>query len=359
MKHKYLLFLQSLTLILIPIYTLFALRPVFAGPASNNYELQQYSFGAGSTEGSSSDGYAIQGIAGEAGPGNPASDTYSIGDGLMVTQTSAVPPAPAFSNPGNTYNRLKLILNQGGNPADTVYAVAISADNFATTRWVQHDFTVGDTLGTEDWLTFTAWGDTGGQYITGLAQNTTYAVRVKARQGVYTESILGPPATAATLLPSLTFGVSASTIAFDPLNSGNSFTDSSKNTVITTSTNAYGGYIVYGRVTQPLTSGSHTISNFASPNSAPTAWTGTGFGYSTSDAALSGGTPDRFTSGGPKYSGFGTSVPGDPVADHVGPIVETPITDEQFTISYRVTADETSTAGSYQTSIQYVVVPVY
>ncbi len=359
MKRNNILLRQSACILLITFCVLIFSQQILAGPVSDNYELKQYSFGAGGTEESTSDAYSIQGILGEAGPGNPSLGTFKVGDGLIFTEMAAVPPAPAFTNPGSTYNRLKLVLDTASNPTDTTYAVAISTDDFTSTRWIQSDFTVGDTLGSEDWLTYTAWGSAGGQYITGLAQDTTYKVKVKARQGNYTETGFGPTATATTLVPSLTFGVSASTITFDPLNSGNSYTDSSKNTVLTTSTNAYGGYMVYGRVTQPLTSGSNTIANYASPNSSPTLWSGTGFGYTTDDSSLVGGTADRFTSGGPNFAGFSTSAPGDPVADHTGPIVETPISGETFTVSYRVTASESSLAGNYQTTILYVVVPVY
>lgn len=359
LKHKNLLLKQSAILLLITFSVLFLSERIFAGPASNNYELKQYSFGAGGTDESTSGSYSIQGILGEAGPGNPASGLYKIGDGLIFTEMAAVPPAPTFTNPGSTYNRLKLVINTGGNPTDTQYAVAISSDDFVTTNWIQNDFTIGDTLGSEDWLTYASWGNASGQYITGLAQDTTYKVKVKARQGNYTESGFGPTATAATLVPSLSFGVSASTITFDPLNSGNSYTDNTKNTVLTTSTNAYGGYIIYGRLTQPLTSGSNTIANYASPNSSPTIWSGTGFGYTTDDATLIGGTANRFTNGGPNYAGFSTSAPGDPVADHTGPIVETPISGETFTVSYRVSASESTNAGNYESTILYVVVPVY
>ncbi|MBI1863168.1 hypothetical protein HYS00_03540, partial [Candidatus Microgenomates bacterium] len=96
----------------------------------------------------------------------------------------------------------------------------------------------------------------------------------------------------------------------------------------------------------------------ASSNASPTSWSGVGFGYTTDDSNLTGGTVDRFTNGGPKYAGFGTSAPGDPVADHAGAIT-TPVSNESFTISYRVTGNVLTKAGTYSTTVIYTVVPTY
>lgn len=84
-----------------------------------------------------------------------------------------------------------------------------------------------------------------------------------------------------------------------------------------------------------------------------------GFGYTTNDSNLSGGTANRFTAGGPKHAGFTTATPGDPVADHTEVIEDPTVTNEQFTITYRVTASETTTAGAYTNTVIYVVVPTY
>lgn len=347
-----------ISIILFLILVLQGFHYVWAGPTNGTYEVVEYGFGAGGTEGSGNGTYSVNGIAGEINGDTASNGTYSVGSGLVFTQMANVPPAPTFTNPGNSYDRLQFILNTGGNPSDTEYAIAISSDDFVTTFYVQNDNTIGTVLGSEDWQTYANWGSGTGEYATGLNQNTTYKIRVKARQGGYTESGYGPTASATTQVPTLTFGVSANTITFNNLNSGNSYTDSSKSTTLTTSTNAYSGYTVYGRVTSPLTSGATTISNYASSNASPTVWSGTGFGYSTNDSNLTGGTADRFTNGGPKYAGFSLSSPGDPVADTPGPILS-PIVNEQFTVSYRLTAPNTQTAGTYTTTILYVVVPTF
>lgn len=332
-----------------------------AGPQSTNYELVEYGFGSGGTEatGTESTNYSIFGTAGEVEYGKLDSTSFSTLNGLVWTLQASVSAAPTLTNPSSNYDRLKFTLNSAIGPADTKYAIGISTDDFASdNRYIQSDGTIGNTLGAEDWQTYPEWGGSSGMYVTGLESSTTYYIRVKAEQGNFTESRWSLSSNATTSDPSLTFGLSAYTLTFSNLGASNSYTDNSKITTLTTSTNAYNGYIVYGRVTQPMTSGSNTIANYASPNSSPTTWSGTGFGYTTNDSDLTGGTPDRFTNGGPKYAGFGTSTPGDPVADHLGPVLNA-IVDEEFDITYRITADSSTPAGTYTSTVIYVVVPEY
>lgn len=165
------------------------------------------------------------------------------------------------------------------------------------------------------------------------------------------------------VLPTLAFSVDDTTVDFVNLTSGNSWTDTQSN-VLTTSTNAYNGYVTYLWNSQNLTNTiapSYTIPNFSGSNATPITWTGTGFGYTTSDSTLSGGTADRFTNGGPKYAGFALSGAGDPVADHTTQVTGTTgaISNEQFTITYRITSDAAQAAGPYTTNIIYVVVPIF
>jgi hypothetical protein len=196
---------------------LFFLLPIrsiaIAGPASDNYELQQYGFGSGGVESASSSGYGMMGILGEQAGQPAASDNFAIGQGLTYTLMANLPPAPNLTNPGSTYDRLKLIIDNAGNAPDGQFAVAISSDNWATTNYIQDDFTQGDTLGNEDWQTYADWGSGTGVYITGLSQNTQYTVKVKARHGNFTETGWSAEATASTGTPTLTFSVSADTIA--------------------------------------------------------------------------------------------------------------------------------------------------
>ncbi len=337
----------------------FYVPSVFAGPTSQNFELKSYGFGSGGVASGSSNTFHLFGLSGENGGQNAAGSTKGLRGGQIGTMQAAVPPAATFANPGSTYDRLHLTINPGTNPTDATFAVAITDDNWLTTRYIQNDLTIGNVLGAEDFMPYVSWGSGSGTDITQLSRLTTYKVRVAAARGDFTQSGWGPESTAATVDPSLSFGVSSSTLTFDPLTGENSHTDSSKQTIITTSTNAYRGYTVFGHATGPLSYQSHTIPDYGSPNSAPTVWSGVGFGYTTSDASLTGGTPDRFTTGGPKYAGFVMTAPGDPVAGHESLVSGMPITDETHTISYRVTASDSQVAGEYKTTIIYIVVPTY
>ena len=359
-KNKNIIFITFITVI-----TAITFIPaVSAGPQSATYELKEYGFGSGGDSGITSSTYSLFGTAGETDLASASGTTYALGSGLISTLQAAVPPAPTVTNPGNNYDRLLVTVQTGANPPDALFAISLS--DGATTKYVQSDRTIGTVLGAEDWLPYTGaistgWGGSSGLYVTGLTNNTSYTFRVKAKQGAYTESGWGPAATQATTDPTFTFGVSSSSVAFSNLNAGNSYTDATQSTIITTSTNAYNGYLVYGYETQPLThsvDGALTLANYGGTNSTPTSWTGAGFGYSTSDSNLVGGTADRFTNAGPNYAGFGTMIPGDPVADHPGPILS-PIASEQFTINYRVSASAATTAGEYKTTVIYVAVPMY
>lgn len=182
--------------------------PAYAGPTSTNYELKDYTFGGGGTQDSDSTNYSIFGVAGEIEFGQPGSANYKAGAGLVYTLQADVPPAPTFTNPSSFYNKLKIVINEGGNPSDAKYAIAISTDNFATdTKYVQSDNTVSSTLGLEDWQTYTAWGGATGINIIGLSPNITYTVKVAAKRGNYTETGFGPTAQAATVGSQLSFDI--------------------------------------------------------------------------------------------------------------------------------------------------------
>lgn len=340
---------------------LFNLTSIYAAfPKSANYEMHNYSFGAGGTTNSTSSNFGVNGIAGEVEFGNPGSTNFKAGSGLTYLLKANVPGAPTLSLPANNYDRILFVINTNNNPSDTTYALQISTtSNFSSNvNYIKQDGTISSTLTAADYKTYANWGGASGTFVTGLTSNTTYFIRVKARQGKYTESEYGPQAAATTSFASLTFTINNPTITFSNLNAGNSYTDSGKSDTLTTTTNAFNGYTVYGRVTQALTSPTGTIANYASLNSSPTAWSGTGFGYTTNDTNLGGtGGANRF-SNGTLYAGFTTSAPGDPVADNQGPVINNPINDS-FTISYRVTGNTTTPAGTYSNTIIYTIVPSY
>ena len=337
--------------------------PASAGPASTNFQLQEYSFGAGGTDTSmNSTNFKMFGTAGEVESGRPYSTNYKAGSGLIYELKLNVPPAPTLSNPATDYDRLKFVLDEGGNKSDATYAIAISSDNFVSDiKYVKADKTIGQTLTTADFKTFSDWGGTSGDFVTTLKSGTTYYIKAKARLANFTETEWGPVSLGvATSNSSLTFSLDNTSITFDSLNPGNAYTDSTKSTVMTTSTNAYNGYSVYGKESQSLTTpDNNTILNYAATNDNPTAWTGTGFGYTTNDSNLGGtGGTNRFANA-TKYAGFVTSGSGDIVADDPGPVQNPTISKEQFTVSYRVTVDSTTPAGTYSNVILYTIVPSF
>jgi hypothetical protein len=163
---------------------------------------------------------------------------------------ASVPAAPTFTNPSNYYNKLLIKINPIIDPSDFQYAVAISSDNFATdTEYIQADNTIGTNFSILSFRTFSGWGGTSGTTIIGLQQNTTYTVKVKARQGYYTESPWGPTAQAATINSTFSFSVASNNanpqlVAIGQINPATVVTSSDKVTA-TVSTNGTNGAIVY------------------------------------------------------------------------------------------------------------------
>lgn len=180
-------------------------------PSTSNYQLRDYGIGSGGgVTGTSS--YSLEGISGEQSGQPAATGTYGVQSGLFPVQNANLPPAPAFTNPANYYNKLRVVINTAGNPSDTLFALAISTDNFTTTRYVQSDTTVGDTLGIEDYQSYAAWGGASGFEVIGLESDTTYYLKATAMQGNFTESGFGPVASVATSQLLITFDIDVSAI---------------------------------------------------------------------------------------------------------------------------------------------------
>jgi hypothetical protein len=177
-------------------------------PSSSSYQLHNYGFGSGGTSNSTSTNYSLNATTGEVSSGDQASTTYKTRPGNQNSQQSHVPPAPALNNTNNYYNKLQLIVSPGVNPSDTKFLIAISTDGFATTNYVQADGTIG--VG-KVYQTYAAWGGGSGQFITGLQSSTTYAVKVDAIEGSFTETEFGPTTSTATVQPNISFGITVAT----------------------------------------------------------------------------------------------------------------------------------------------------
>ncbi len=181
-----------------------------AVPTGTNYKLESYGVGSGGTANSTSTSYALEAISGEVSGTQMTGTTYKGGTGLLNSELAGVPAAPTFTNTSNWYNKLKLVISNGGNASDAVFAVAISTDNFATTQYVKSDFTIGSSLAITDYQTYTAWGGATGVTLVGLNPNTTYYVKVRAMHGKFTESSWSTVSSAATVNPSLTMDLDVS-----------------------------------------------------------------------------------------------------------------------------------------------------
>src|ERR1035437_1941802 len=193
----------------------------FAGPTSGAYQLIDYGFGAGGVATSSSNGYMLQGIAGEIETASPSSGGYILWPGLLYTTQPNVPPAPTFINPapGNNYNILNLTINQGNNLSDTNYAIAVTTDPAFLTniQYVQNNNTLGSAI---FWQSYTSWfatgGATSGTNIIGLTPGATYYARVQANRGTFTQETYSGVASAATVNPTFTFNLQTTNQATPP-----------------------------------------------------------------------------------------------------------------------------------------------
>lgn len=179
---------------------------VAALPGTSNYKLHDYGFGSGGGSMGTSN-YSLEGLAGELSGQAVNSTNYGLKPGLLGSRLAALPDAPTWENGGDWYNKLRLIIDPTGNPDDTTFAVAISSDSFVTTQYVQFDNTVGSSLGPEDFRTYTDWGAASGVNVIGLDADTEYTVKVKARQGEFSETGFGPEAVAETSELELVFDI--------------------------------------------------------------------------------------------------------------------------------------------------------
>ena len=152
----------------------------------------------------------------------------------------------------NYYNKLHIVIDNGGNPSDAAFAVAISTDAFASeTKYIQNDNTIGSVLGVEDYQTYSSWGSSSGFDVLGLIPATTYTVKVKATHGKYTDSGWSSTGAASTVNATLSFSANTDSqpsppfsISFGNIMAG-SVTTSTDRINITFSTNASNGGNVY------------------------------------------------------------------------------------------------------------------
>jgi hypothetical protein len=282
---------------------LISLATLATMPASSAYKLNNYTFGNGGTANSTSPNFGLNATTGEQGGLNVSSPNYQAGTGEKFTQQAHVPPAPVLENTGDWYNKLHFVVNAGPNAADATFAIAISDDNFTTTKYIQSDNTVAAALGIEDYQTYAAWGGASGGYVVGLTSETTYTIKVKAMQGRFTETGFGPTASADTSPPSLTFSVSPNSIDFGDLLAA-TVTDAPQPITVSFATNGeQGGNVYINGLNTGLRSSlaSYTIGSTTGDLSALSE----GFGARVTASSQTSGGP---ISGVAPYDGTGDNV---------------------------------------------------
>lgn len=228
---------------------------------------------------------------------------------------------------------------------------------------LRYDVSIGTTAGGTDILTWTNNGANEDTTQAGLNLHTNqrYYVNVRAIDNASNTSSVHS-SNGQDVLPTISLTLGSTTITFSNLNDGNNRTDS-KTLNLTTSTNAYGGYVIRQYATGLLTNGSFTIPMFqggtyASPGSWPggfcTGGSNCGYGYTSNDTTIQGS--NKFSSG-TLYASFATAAFGDIVADHTDAVTGAtgPVTNQAFTITHKVAVDALQAAKNYQTEVLYIV----
>jgi hypothetical protein len=150
----------------------------------------------------------------------------------------------------------------------------------------------------------------------------------------------------------LTLSFDSTSKTFGTINGGD--TPADQTTTLTATSNSSTGYTIYGWTTTKLrmtrAGVDYDVDDWTGTNASPTTWSGGsyGFGYNTDDTSLTGGTASRFS--GSKYAAWVHAGYGDPVADRTAAA-----TGATNTISYRFYPDPAQTAGTYSTTIIYVI----
>ncbi|QQS22947.1 hypothetical protein IPM19_00015 [bacterium] len=336
---------------------------------STNYQVEGGTFDGGG-ESSSSTNYTSRESIGDLSSEGSNSTNFNIFAGFIRPAYPGVPGTPTLVNTGGTmYDSLDFVVSTGvGQQSDTMYAIAISTDDFATTNFIQADDTVGPN---EAWQTYTSWGGGSGETVVGLTPGLTYKIKVKASYGSGsdagdTETGYSQTASATTAGPNLSITFLA-VGAPDTVDSISVDTDSTTNAIaygslsvnvpkiaahgITVTTNATAGYATTLLQDGHLRTGSGLdISAVSGTNASPAAWPGSvttgAFGYHASDDTLCTGTSGRFVTTN-TYAALTTSP--EEVACSAGPV-----TSETNYVIFKLEIGNIQPSGNYQNIVTYI-----
>ena len=264
----------------------------------------------------------------------------------------------------------------GTNPqpsSDGALRIREYSQDLSTTTYYQYNLEI-TVIGFTD---YDYYADHGSNYLTSASSTESSGVDKAISQNWYraTPSSLNgskdydglnePPLNGtwyAGLGSDLEFSVDSSSVDIGTLNELNAYT--STNTTMLYATTSYsGGYTVkaYASNNGRLVFGGYYIQRWPYSNSSPAAWSGTcedntecGFGYTTDDNDLAGGTSSRFNNA-TNYAGFATSTPGDIMADETTAVPS----GSQHTITYKASVAKSKEAGTYNTTVYYICTANY
>lgn len=229
------------------------------------------------------------------------------------------------------------------------------------------EYSIGTTPGATDVVSWTSNGTTSSITNNSLTLQTSQVYYYNVRSTDVAGNVVIISSDGQLVAPQITFSVTSGGVTFNNLNAGNSFTDTETST-LTTSTNAHNGYEIRAYAEGTLqTDGGDSIPMFSGGTyAAPGAWLGgdTGYGYTSNDSSIGGVnifSPATCLGGGspPCYAPFATTGPGDIVADNQNTLSGTPITNESFIITHRVTTGSTQVSGLYQTVLVFSATAKY
>lgn len=327
---------------------LLLIRPVFADEInSTNFSIRGDNLSAGSGTSTS----ASFGLVADVNPFSDVSTSTSFRQEVGYSaRIRANTPYPAtLANSEQYYDRLLITLNSSNNPTDTLYAVIISSDNFATSEYVQNDGTTGPTLGTEDYRTYASWGGASGSFILGLNQNTAYKVRVKALHGDFTETGYSSDSNeVSTTVPFVNLTVNVPFVTLGVLNVAS--ISQTTNVGVSVNTNAYVGYQVYisdqgNGVNGGLYDGGGSLIDSIDATLTPGV---EGYGVQANSAT---GTVDA------KYNVVGNQVGA--LDTSTNPLVSNTVavSGENTTVQFKATISASTSAGNYTDFVYFTVTP--
>lgn len=233
-----------------------------------------------------------------------------------------------------------------------------------------YEYSIGTTQGGTDVVGWTNNGTATSVTEQGLTLQTSqpYYFNVRAVDNAGNTQSPAVSSDGQLVSPSISFSVTPSTVTFDALNSSNNYTDTEEIT-LETSTNAYNGYVIRGYASDYLrsASGNETVPDFdGGTYTEPDGWLSEdrGFGYHSSDTSIQGenifnSDPCPGGNSPPCYAPFSQTGPGDIVADYTANVTGSPISNEQFTLTYKVQTDSIQASSTYITTIIYTITPQY